>query len=217
MLLNIYRGLGSHPLLSGEKQMRIKLKFLKLVGLLGAVGVLAFGQSATQARQFTTAVATQPCGQDVKLPALDKLAAKASNATDVSLDPSMLQAAAKSLGDKSDDAQIKQLASSLKSFYVRSFEFDKTGEYSATDYEEFRKQLQDPAWTRILNSREKSGEFTEIYMRRQGDKLCGMALISAEPKELTMISINGDIDPATIGKLSGELGVRLPNVKVEQK
>jgi hypothetical protein len=197
--------------------MRIMREFFKLVGLLGAAGLLAFGQSSAQPKQFATAVAAQPCGQDLKPPALDALARKASDATDISLDPNMLQAAAKFLGSDGADAQIKQVASGLKSIYVRTFEFDKTGEYAASDYEEFRKQLQDPAWTRILNSKEKSGEVTEIYMRRQGDKLCGMALISAEPKELTLISINGDIDPATIGKLSGTLGVPLPNVKVEQK
>jgi Domain of unknown function (DUF4252) len=192
-------------------------KLLKLVGLLGTAGVLGFGQSSAQTRQFTTAVAGQYCGQDLKLPAMDALAAKAKEANDISLDPNMLQAASKFVGDKGEDAQIKEIVNGLKSIYVRTFEFEKPGEYTAADYDEFRKQLQDPAWTRVLNSREKTGELTEIYMRRQGDKLCGMALISAEPKELTMISINGDIDPVTIGKLTGKLGIPVPNVKVDQK
>jgi hypothetical protein len=59
-----------------EMEMKIKIKLLKLVGLLGTAGVLAFGQSTAQQRQFTTAVAAQPCAQDVKTPTLDKLAAK---------------------------------------------------------------------------------------------------------------------------------------------
>jgi len=196
--------------------MTIKHKFLKLVGLLGAAGVLAFGQSSAQPKQFTTAVAAQRCGQDLKLPAMDALAAKATDATDISLDPNMLQAASKFVGGDSEDAQIKQMVNGLRSIYVRSLEFDKTGEYSAADYDEFRKRLQDPGWTRILNSKEKTGELTEIYMRRQGDKLCGMAVISAEPKELTMISINGDIDPATLSNLK-KLGVPVPDIKGEKK
>jgi hypothetical protein len=189
-------------------------KFLKVVGLFGTAVVLGFGPLTAQQTNFTAAVAAPPCGQDVKAPALDKLAARAREANDISLDPNMLQMAAKFMANSSDDAEMKQTVNGLKSIYVRTFEFDKPGEYSPTDYEEFRKQLQDPAWARILNSKEKDGEATEIYVRRQGDKLCGIALIDAEPKELTIVSINGEISPDTLSNLK-KLGVPVPNVKVE--
>src|ERR1044071_3621589 len=83
--------------------------------------------------------------QDIKIP--PALGARASEKVDVTLDGNMLQLAAKFLSDgKSDEAQVKKLIAGLKSIYVRSFEFEKEGEYNPADVEAVRTQFRAPAW-----------------------------------------------------------------------
>ena len=64
--------------------------------------------------------------QDIKMPAgLDKLAAKASDVVDVSLDGALLQLASRFLSDKDpDEANVKKLVGGLKGVYVKSFTFE---------------------------------------------------------------------------------------------
>jgi hypothetical protein len=80
--------------------------------------------------------------EDFKLPVnLDKLAERATESVDVTLDQSTLQLASGFLSkDDPDDAQIKKVISKLKGIYVRSFEFDKEGQYSMSDVQALRAQ-----------------------------------------------------------------------------
>ena len=88
--------------------------------------------------------------QDIKIPpSLDRLADKASEVVDVTMDSSMLQMASKFLSDKdADEAKAKKLVGGLKGIYVKSFEFDKPGEYDMADVEAIRSQLRAPGWSR---------------------------------------------------------------------
>jgi len=72
---------------------------------------------------------------NIKMPVnLDRLAARATESVDVTLDASTLELASKFLSkDDPDQAQVKNLVSKLKGVYVRSFEFDKEGQYSLND------------------------------------------------------------------------------------
>src|SRR3954453_18350471 len=106
--------------------------------------------------------------QDIKMPpALDRLAAKASEVVDVTMDAQMLQLAARFLSDKdADEAKAKQLVSGLKGIYVKSFEFEKAGEFQESDVESVRSQLRAPEWNRIVGVRSrKSGDNADVYIR----------------------------------------------------
>src|SRR5215510_14727640 len=62
---------------------------------------------------------------------LDKLASRAAQTVEVSLDERLLRIAAKFLrSEDPDEARIKELVSGLKGVYVRVFEFENPGEYS---------------------------------------------------------------------------------------
>jgi hypothetical protein len=146
-------------------------------------------------------------GQEAKLRIdhLDKLAAKASEVSDVDLEGPLLQTASKFLSKGESDAELKELVSGLKGIYVRSFEFEKEGVYSQADLDTIRKQLQSPGWTRIVNVHSKQDkETTEIYSMLSGDKIVGLAILSAEPKELTVVNIVGPVDLARMG---GHFGI----------
>ncbi len=148
-------------------------------------------------------------------PGLEKLADKASEVVDVTLDGPLLQLASRFLSNKDpEEARVKQLVSGLKGIYVRSFEFDKEGAYSAADVEAIRSQLKAPGWARMVGvvSR-KTGENAEVYFRMEGDKATGLVVLAAEPRELTVVNIIGPIDPEQLSELGGHFGVP----KLEQK
>ena len=158
-----------------------------------------------------TRLSLAPLGaQELKIPAsLDRLAAKATEVVDVTMDANLLQLAGRFLSDKNpDDAQVKKLIEGLKGIYVRSFEFAKQGEYQDSDVEPVRAQLHTPAWSRIVGVRsQKSNENSEVYVKTGNGKIGGLAILVTEPKQLTIVSIEGSIDPDQLGQLGGHFGI----------
>ena len=159
-------------------------------------------------------VAVLLAGCAVQLPAqiritgLDGLASKAKESVDITLDSSMLQMAGGFLGgnDKGKDgAQLKELLAGLKAITVRSYEFKEAGQYRREDLDPIRAQLRGPGWSKIVSVTEEK-ELTEIYMRTEQGKVAGFAIIAAEPKELTVVAIEGTIDLNDLSKL-GALGI----------
>jgi hypothetical protein len=153
-------------------------------------------------------------GQALDLKHLDKLADKASSKTEVTLDGSVLKLAAKFLsGDDPDEVKIKKLVSGLKGIYVKTFEFEKEGEYSPSDVTAIRKQL-DSGWSRIVDVQsKKDGDNAEIYLKTGGPD-GGLAIICAGAKELTIVNIVGKIDLDELSELGGNMGV--PKIDVEK-
>lgn len=164
---------------------------------------------------------------------LDHLAKNAVQSVNVTLDRSLIEFAAKLFSDKDpEQARIKKLILGLEGVYVRSFEFDKEGAYSLAEVEALRRQLNTSAWKNIVQVRnKKEAEYVEVYLRQEGDKILGLAVIAAEPKELTVVNIAGAIDLEQLRELEGHLGIprigglggkkktdgpRKPKVEVEQ-
>jgi hypothetical protein len=153
-----------------------------------------------------------------KLPVnLDRLAAKAAEVVDVDMDANMLQFAGKFLkGEKSDEAQARKLISSIKGLCVRSFEFDSDGQYGAEDVEAIRAQFQSPTWSRMVGVRSKRDrENVDVFFRMEKGSVTGLAVIAAEPKELTFVHIDGVIDPQQLNELGGQFGI--PKVEMPAK
>jgi hypothetical protein len=158
--------------------------------------------------------------QDIKIPpSLDRLADKASEVVDVTMDSSMLQMASKFLSDKdADQAQAKKIVSGLKGIYVKSFEFENAGEYNMADVEAIRSQLRGPGWSRIVGVKsKKSGDNAEVYLRNENGKITGLTVIATEPKELTIVNIVGTIDPEQISELGGHFGIPKIDADVPKK
>ncbi|MFN7994023.1 MAG: DUF4252 domain-containing protein [Bryobacteraceae bacterium] len=149
--------------------------------------------------------------QEIKLPAnVEALASKAEETVDVTMDKSMLRFATKFLSDKDhDEAKAKKLIAGLDGIFIRSFEFGSTGAYSAADVEAIRAQLKGPGWGRIVGVKSKSGgENVDVYFKDAGnDRLGGIVIIAAEPKELTIVSIQGTLDLDQLAELGGKCGL----------
>lgn len=130
----------------------------------------------------------------INLDFLNKLAAKASKSASVSLNQSMLQAAAANLNAK-NNAQGKAFLEHLKGVYVRSFTFDKPGEYSHADLEKILDQLRSGGWVNIVNAEKKAeGETSAIYEMNEGGEMIGMVIVAAKPKKLSVVNIVGPMD-----------------------
>lgn len=141
---------------------------------------------------------------------LEKLSKKASSVNQITLDGDMLELAAKfmEMSKDPDAKQVKEIIKDLKGIYIRNFEFDEPNQYSPSDVEEVRRQLASPGWSRIVENHEKeSGETNEIYMMKEENKIGGIAILVAGPKELTVVNIVGRIDLEKLGALEGKFGI----------
>jgi hypothetical protein len=155
-----------------------------------------------------TTITTYAQDPRIRLAHLDYLAKKASETVDVNIDERLIQLAAKLFNDKDEDeAQIKKLVNGLKGIYVKSFEFDNENEYSSADVDSIRSQLREPAWSRLVNVTSKREGIVEVYVALNGADVVGLAVLSAEPKELTIVNIVGPVDLQKLAKLEGNLGI----------
>jgi len=149
----------------------------------------------------------------LELPDFSALAKKASQSVNISLDPSMLGLASGLLNadPRSSDNDVKSLINGVQGIYVRSYTFDKAGDYSKADVDAVRAQLVGPAWVSLVSTHDSQDD-VDIYVRRNGQRTEGMAIITAEPKEFTIVNIVGDIDLAKLSQLQGKFGV--PRIEV---
>ena len=152
----------------------------------------------------------------IQTASLDHLAAKASQSVDVNVDERLMKSAAKVFSDQdADERKIKKLVEGLKGIYVRSFEFDKSGQYTAADLEPIRTQLSGPGWTRMVNVTSKKDGNLEVYLLFHGEQVNGLAVLHSDEKELTVVNIVGPVDLDKLAQLEGQFGV--PELGIESQ
>lgn len=160
------------------------------------------------------AVAASAQGPRLQTSNLDYLAAKASQTVDVNIDEHLMQMTAKFFSSTDpDEKKIKELVSGLKGIYVKVFEFEHEGEYSAADVESIRAQLRGTAWSKIVNINSKKAGSVEVYLMTLNDQISGLAVLAADPKELTIVNIIGPVDLNKLSELEGQFGV--PELGIE--
>ncbi len=171
-----------------------------VVVCLALLALPAFGQTPQPSPQ-------PPAKLDLNL---DHLAKNAVESVTVTLDRQLLKFAAKFIPEGDDEAgEIKKLINGLDLVYVRVFEFEKEGMYPLAEIEKLRKQLRGPGWWPMVKveSARKGGDNVDVFLRREADKVLGLAIIVTEPTELTVVNIVGDIDLEKLSKLEGHMGI----------
>jgi hypothetical protein len=152
--------------------------------------------------------------QQLQLPEMAKLSAGATDVVDVSVDQALLGLAASFMSNGTDDKDVKALVSSLKGIYVKSFTYGKDGAYDPSILDSVRRQLSGGQWSRLLAAKSAAeGSDTAIYLWRDGDKPGGLAVLSASPREVTLVNIVGTIDLEQLRSLQGKFGV--PDLKMD--
>ncbi|HEX8179318.1 MAG TPA: DUF4252 domain-containing protein [Pyrinomonadaceae bacterium] len=155
----------------------------------------------------------------LQIDSLESLATRANQIVDVNLPESMLRLIPIS-AIKSTDVDVKdlkQIIAGLKGVYVKNFEFNNEGEYTQADIAPIRAQLKAPGWARFVNIiNKKEGRNIEVYLMTapQGARVEGLAILAAEPKQLTVVNIVGIIDIEKLAKLEGQFGI--PDLDLEE-
>jgi hypothetical protein len=148
--------------------------------------------------------------QDINLLQFDALKSRASDTVEVNLSEPMLRMAAGFMSDNDPkQADMKKLVGGLKGVYVRSFKFNKEGQYSTAEIEALRAQLKGAGWQSMVDvhSSKAGGDNAGVYTRTDGKQMTGLVVLAFEPKALTVVNISGAIDPAQIQALSGTLSI----------
>ena len=153
-------------------------------------------------------IATGLAAQTLKLPVnIENLSRIATETVDVTMDGSMIRFAERFLNDRdTDQMKAKRVLRGLNSIQVKVFEFDREGAYAQRDLDELRSQLQGPNWSRMVHVKGVR-ENVEIYAQMRGAEMSGLVVLSAEPRELTIVHIDGPIRPEDIASLSGHAGL----------
>jgi hypothetical protein len=155
--------------------------------------------------------AQQPGFPVIPAPLEKKLAARASSVKEVTLDKNMLNFGSQFLSSKQqDEHEAQQIIHNLNGIYIRKYEFDQPGAYTEEDVKEISDQFHEPQWSPIVRKSGKGEDTKDIYFKMVHGEIHGIAILKAEPRELTLIDISGEIDMKDLSALSGNFGI--PNV-----
>jgi hypothetical protein len=154
---------------------------------------------------LAAAIAALAQQQNFDFKTLDKLGANAKTSSNITLDGDTLKLASGFLGDGKDS--IRSFVNNLKAIYVRSYEYAKPGQYDEADLAPLRAYVKALGWNKIVDVKE-TNETSEIYIQAlPNNQLGGLAVISTEPKEVSVVFIHGVMNMSDIGKLSGNFGI----------
>src|SRR5215471_3684729 len=159
------------------------------------------------------ALATLPVAaraQDFKIPPdVEKLSAKAKETVEVTMDGPMLKWASKFLSaEDPEEKKCAELVANLRGIYVRSFEFDKDGAYTSAEVDALRATVRAPGWSRVVGVRsERDGDNVDVFFKLENDKMAGIIITAAEPRELTFVNIVGPLEVDQLADLGGEFGI----------
>jgi hypothetical protein len=167
---------------------------------------------------ITAHVVTTAQTAKLQLDQLDALANRASETVDVKLDEHLLQMTAKFFTKDNDDVEIRDLIKNLKGIYVKSFSFEKENGYSAAEVDSVTSQLRGTGWSKVVGiTSKKDGDNVDVYLLTIADQIAGLAVVSAEPKEFTVVNIVGPINLEKLTELEGSFGVPLLNLPTKPK
>jgi len=161
---------------------------------------------------FAASLPTLAQSAKIQFTGLEHLAPKASETVDVNIDERLIQITAKFLSDP-DDANVKKIVANLKGIYVKNYEFETEGQYTTTDLDSIRSQVSGPSWSRLVNVQNKKEGTLEVFIMLEGDKIGGLVVLSAEPKELSVVNIVGPVDLDKLAALEGQFGI--PDLDLE--
>ena len=143
---------------------------------------------------------------------LTNLEKQASERVIISLDKQMIAFTASFLSK--EDPDLRKIIQNLEGIYVRCFTFEHEKAYSSSDVEAIRKQLGSD-WSRLVEVR--GHENVDFYVKRDAERIKGFVLIAAEPSEVTVINIQGNIQPEELKGLEGFAGIPKGILKPEKE
>lgn len=178
-------------------------KFLKLIFLAAVVlGSFAVVKAQNAKLQFEN---------------LRYLDTRASEIVEVNVDGKLLDLA-KRVMFKVDDKNAKTVGEAIKDLegiYVRIYKFERDNEYSVSDVDQIRAQLQSPGWTKLANVRsKKNNQKIDVFTMFSGDVMSGLAVVISEDRSIALVNVIGPIDIDLLAELGGKLNI--PKIEIEK-
>jgi hypothetical protein len=174
------------------------------------LGCLALAGACAAANGYAQQPSEAKARARVQLDALERLAARADRAVDVSVDEGVLSLA-KSFFDKPKDEKAREVAAAIKGLeavYVRVYEFASEGQWAESDIADIRRQVGEPGWSRVVNVWHKGeGRKVEVHLRAEAGKIGGLVVLATEPKQLVVVNMVGDVDVQKLASLQGQFGI----------
>jgi hypothetical protein len=162
------------------------------------------------------ALAAPAFAQTAQLPApspIEKeLAARASNVDEITLDKNMLGFAANFMNHKEsnnpaadqNDEATRKLIENLVGIYVRDYEFDKEGLFTAEQVEQLRAYYETNEWSPLVRDRDrKTGESSDVMVKLVNGESRGLLILDIEPKEISIVLILGPVHMQDLHKVMG--------------
>ena len=161
---------------------------------------------------FVTAMLAMPTlAQTAQLPKpspIEKeLAARASHVDEITLDKKMLSFATQFMNPKpsinpQDEEATRKLMESLDGMYVRNYEFDKEGQFTAGQIDQLRAYYESSEWSPMVRNRDrKSGESSDVMIKLVNGESRGMFILDVERKEVSIILILGPVQMQDLQKV----------------
>jgi len=164
---------------------------------------------------FATAALIAPAfAQTTQLPApspIEKeLAARASSVDEITLDKKMLGFATQFINHKQssnplanqDEEATRKLTESLDGIYVRDYEFDKEGQFTAEQIEQLRAYYETGEWSPMVRDRDrKTGESSDVMVKLVNGESHGLLILDVEPKEISIVLILGPVHMQDLHKV----------------
>ena len=136
----------------------------------------------------------------------DQFSKLAKNVTEVNLDKRML-AMMDRFVSSSEDKDQSSLAKKMEFVYVRSYEYDKPGQYKREDLDAFRLRLDGPEWSHVVKERSKD-EQNDVWIRTDdANQFSELVVISAEASELSFVHLKGHMSVDDLEKAGAKYGV----------
>jgi hypothetical protein len=151
---------------------------------------------------------------------LDTLAENAAETVTVTMDARTLQFAGNFLNKKNpEESQAQKLISNLRGLCVRSYEYEKDGQYEQYPLENMRSNFQyNDDWSHMVAVHSKRDkENVDIFLRMEKGAVAGVVIIASAPKEVTIVHIDGAINLAQLAELGGQLGIPKLDIPLKSK
>lgn len=194
--------------------MRMRMRILGAANYIAGTALAAVLLTAPGARamggQRVSVSFFSPQVKDDLFAGADKFSHGAKSSTEVNLDRKMLAMAAKFAGSDSDDKDDKdeaKLVNRLEFVIVRSYEYEKAGQYNMADVEEFQKRLESGGWSHIVKTRGTTDNTDVCVKTDENGAFSELVVISAEPTELTFVHLRGHMSMDELTRAGARYGV----------
>jgi hypothetical protein len=136
--------------------------------------------------------------EDFDWKSLDKLADKAKETSNITLDADAIRTAGSLFGRGAFlDSKLKD----VKGVYIRTYEFAGPDQYDPSLVEPLMAYLRKPEWKKIVDVKEKKEKTMVCLKAAAGIDPGGFAIVSMEPNEVSIIFISGSLNLNDVGQL----------------